>query len=76
MNAPSARALAMVGEAITFDSDRRGEVRGVITAAESVPSLIQHPDGRWSPSVRFRIKPDDGSRAFWTSSFPDEDVVS
>lgn len=73
---PSQRCLDMIGHEITLERDGKPPVRGTITDAERVISVITQGDGSLWTAVRFRIKPADGRRAFWTTSFPDEQYAT
>lgn len=73
---PSQKSLDLVGTHVIYEGDRRpGQVPCTVTAARKVSSTITRAiDGSTWSSVQFRLKPDDGSRAFWTPSMPDEEL--
>lgn len=67
--------LRHVGSHVTLTQSRRSgpdiEVVGTIDRAERVPGMtITTDDGRYR-ACRFRVKPDDGSRAVWTHPLAD-----
>lgn len=66
-------ALRQVGKRMTWDryEPTRRHVEGVCDRVEPTFSTISNERGSF-PGVRFRIKPDDGSRAVWTDTFADE----
>lgn len=64
----------LVGQHITFDSNRRSYKGGAtITAVRHPPCTITAGPGRLFRGIEYRLKPDDGTRAFWTPTMPDED---
>lgn len=71
---PSQKSLGYVGQEVVWEGNMApyGPVSCKVTDAEKVFSVISKPDGSQWSSVRFRLKPLDGSRAFWTPSMPDE----
>lgn len=72
---PSERSRLMVGKVVTYEGDRSpaGPIECTVTAAEKVFSTITlGSDGSAWSAVRFRLKPTNGKRAFWTASMPDE----
>lgn len=72
---PSQQSLDMVGKVVTYQGDRHksGPIECTVIAVEKVLSTITRgSDGSLWSAVRFRLKPTNGKRAFWTSSMPDE----
>lgn len=66
-----------VGQHVTWEMEKRGRsttVVGTIDRAERVLGMVIQTDEGTFPAVRFRIKPDDGSRAVWTCSFADKEA--
>jgi hypothetical protein len=69
----SDHAQSMVGQVVHYTGNRPDrDVRGTITAAEFAGCTVTNERGKWL-GVRFRIKPLDGGRAFWTHAMPDEE---
>lgn len=76
---PSEQSLALVGQTVTWQGNRR---RGgpdetcevVVQAAEKTFSTISRSDGTLWTGVRYKVKPTDGRRAFWTPTMPDVQI--
>lgn len=73
---PSQASLDLVGHTMTHTSTRRPHpTECTVQTAEKVFSTISRADGTTWSSVRFKLKPLDGGRAFWTDSMPDEQLT-
>lgn len=70
-----AKALPIVGQHV--DAVINGNpVSGRVTAAKpSFTAIVQEDGSEWT-GIKFRIKPDDGSRAIWTPTMPWEPVAA
>jgi hypothetical protein len=63
----------LTGEACKYEGDGvKGNIAAKITGVRNPWCVIERSDGSKYRGVEFRIKPDDGRRAFWTPAMPDQ----
>lgn len=58
----------LVGEQIWVDGRE-----GICVEAKATGSVIVDHEGKEWPGIKFKVKPADGGRAFWTVTFPNEE---
>lgn len=64
----------LLGKHVTFEGNRKPfRASGVVTGAQRAYGCIETENGEVWGGIKFRIKPDDGARAFWTGVFADTD---
>lgn len=68
---PSEKARACVGQRVHYTGNKPDrDIDGTVVDAEWTASTVTTEHGTF-PGVRFKIKPLDGRRAFWTHAMPD-----
>jgi len=63
----------LIGKQVTYTKADDTEVKGICTGCQLAGSMIYDMETmeRWA-GIRFRVKPADGSRQFWTDAFADK----
>lgn len=69
---PSKKALGMIGREISYELDGRRAEGTVIEVRRSNSTIVHAETLKESPGVQFLLRPDDGGKEFWTTTFPDK----
>lgn len=67
----SQKALDLIGKKIRYNKGKGKIITGVVLKVEKSLPLLNIKTYESIPSFQFLIKPEDGSRAIWSSCFPD-----
>lgn len=60
----------LIGQKVEYSDKKRKKTIGQVVAVRRSPAVIYNTKtGEESPAIQFKIKPEDGSRAFWTASY-------
>lgn len=65
----------MLYKKVRYESSGRPPVEGVCTGVRKGPMLVSLADNTMFPSIQIRIKPKDGSRAFWTKAIRETPIT-
>lgn len=61
-----------IGTEVIYTHPKGHKITGTLQGIRRSGSTIRDTDtGEAWPGVQFKVKPADGSRAFWTITFPD-----